>query len=77
MVLTMDTPQDLMSLRDAAKEYSREKIGAIGIKYATLYSWVTRGELRHWRQGEKIFVSRAEVEAMIRPKPAGGSSTEE
>lgn len=72
MVLTMDIPSDLIALHEAAKEYGEEKLGALGVKYATIRQWTIRGELRSWRRGERIFVSRAELEEMIRPKPAQG-----
>ena len=69
MVLAMNVPQDLITLSDAAREYGKEKLGVLGVRYGTLRGWVVRGELRSWRQGERILVSRAEVEALIQPKP--------
>ena len=69
MVLTMDIPQDLMTLPEAVKEYGKEQLGAFGITYWKLRNWVVSGKIRSWKQEEIYFVSRAELEEMIRPKP--------
>lgn len=77
MVLAMDTPKDLIGLADAAREYGKEKLGAIGVTYYRLRGWVVRGEIRSWKQGELYFVSRADLESMIQPKPTRRDDTAE
>jgi excisionase family DNA binding protein len=53
-------PEDYITRNQAAKL-------AGGCHPSTVYRWVRAGRLRGWRVEGKLFVSRAEVLAIIRP----------
>jgi citrate synthase len=52
-----------------------EAAGRLGIKPATLYTYVSRGVLRSYRQGIKRqrLYRRADVDALLRLAPSGTS----
>lgn len=64
-------PRDLIPMKEAAEEYSEENMarqGRVGVKYATLRSWAARDWLTTWKIGGRTFVSRAQLESLLRPK---------
>lgn len=75
VLMATEMPGDVMSLRAAAREYSTENIerlgipATLGITYAILRGWIRRGLLRSWERDNRVFVSRAEIEQLIQPKP--------
>lgn len=56
-----------------------EAAGLLDIKPATLYSYVSRGVLKSYRQGIKRqrLYRRADVEALLRVAPSAGPTPEE
>ncbi|MGY4100498.1 hypothetical protein ACW2Q0_13230 [Nocardia sp. R16R-3T] len=61
-------PDDLISLRDAARV-------ADDVHPTTIRRWISRGMLTAYRRGpRKLYVSRGEVAALVRPIEVGGAA---
>lgn len=61
----MAEPSDLMTIDEAAEVFGRHQ--------QSVYRSI---RLRRWpayRQGPRVFVSRSEIEALLAPRPYGGS----
>lgn len=73
-------PGDLMTLSEAAEEFSVEKLGRFrGIRNAeTLRSWNRSNKIRFYRIGASNvnYVSRADVEKCLRVYVVGDEPTE-
>lgn len=59
-----EAPDDLLSLKDAAKLIPSPYGGNRGIHVNTMKRWVLSGRVRHWKIGPFILVSKADVLAM-------------
>lgn len=57
---TDKVPDDLITRRQAAET---ERVSITTIK-----RMITRGELRRWRRGGRVFLSRAEVHERLTPR---------
>ena len=62
---TQETPADLIGLAEAAKLLPCIRPGR-KTNVATIWRKVDRGELRAWRMGRWLLVSRADVIGLIR-----------
>lgn len=52
-------PADLITPKEAAR--------LIRTHISTIHRWVQSGRLRGWKRGSRYLISRADVEAMLRP----------
>ena len=74
-------PDDLMTLSEAAEEFSEKKLGRYkGVRSAeTIRSWNRANKIKFYRIGasDTNLVSRADVEQCLRIRVIGGGSSEE
>jgi excisionase family DNA binding protein len=63
---TDSLPDDLLPIKDAARLVPGLRPGRC-IHYSALYRRVLSGQLRAWRIGRRLLVSRADVRALIKP----------
>jgi excisionase family DNA binding protein len=70
------TPQDLIPLSEACKLGPRPARGTRRHR-STVLRWVLAGRLRGWRSGGNWYVSKAELQALLRPECVQPAACEE
>ena len=60
-------PSDWITLAEAAEVF---RAANVGISTDTLRTWARAGKLQSIRPGHRIYVRRAQVRALLTPRPA-------